>query len=427
MIFGIMDIENMVMDMGINYDKMQKTINEYGKYILSCIKSEFGVSLTSQQMQTLEYLLNTEFIIIESPSNADIEFFSKQEGIENPDKYSIDYVPSAHGGRTKSDNKIHIYPYAKAFSDCKTDDEIIKLCVDSIVVHEIFHYFIRPNLSLESDTIKNEFGHFLTEGLVQYYTEVFMEKHGLGRPKSNYGKNVEFAKNLISFFPPDLSQTQIDRIVFTYSLDELLKISQKGKELYQKYCDDLQFQKDLSAFIIDLCLNVGMNEEQINGIIKHYMKMTDLDTMLDELSKHIEMTFKDNTNMKDSYLLKLRSLIPDKSKDLKTVIDMLCQDYPFDLDADLKYDEFIGANFPLQFEFSKRFREFIKEVMTNDYKLENPTMSLEDEMNYKLKYIKSVADGFLLMHKDESGRISWSIDDEKIQAFMNPSDTRREV
>lgn len=455
-----------------------------------------------------------------------------------------------------------------------------------------------------------------------------MEEHRLGSPKSNYGKNVEFAKKLISSFPSDLSQTQIDKIIFTYNQDELLKVSQNGKELYEEFSDDLQFQKDISAYITDLCLNIGMKEEEIKSIVRHYNKISDLNTIFDELSKNVEIIFKDNREMQDSYMLKLRNLISDKklkkemsnyeiqmksflpieeqvnklrrngmsleeikttlgndsyvfdyvpnvlyhgspenldiinpnestqkgsyvyatdnpihalffsvfrnssiarahideyidehgnykvkyqvdervedaldelitdkyitihvcdgkqffkpqgatyigrewiskdgqsivptdkiqvnvkhffenlekqglveydrydkSKDWKTVIDMLGQNYPFGLgtdrgknmqEYDLMYDEFIETNFPLQLEFSKQFREFVKKIMAMDYKLENPGMSLEEENNYKLKYIKNMADSFLIAKKDKNGKIIWDANVDKINAFMNPTDT----
>ena len=90
------------------------------------------------------------------------------------------------------------------------------------------------------------------------------------------------------------------------------------------------------------------------------------------------------------------------------------------------YDEFIGTNFPEQLEFSKQFREFTKGIMSSDYKLENPNMTLEEENNYKLKYIKSVADSFLVSQKENNGKINWSVDMEKVNAFLNPSDTLQE-
>ena len=114
---------------------------------------------------------------------------------------------------------------------------------------------------------------------------------------------------------------------------------------------------------------------------------------------------------------------------------MLGQNYPFGLgtdrgkniqEFDSMYDEFIGTNFPEQLEFSKQFREFAKEVMTTDYKLENPGMTLEKENNYKLRYIKNTADSFLRAQKDTNGKINWSVDMDKMNAFLNPSDKLQE-
>ena len=125
----------------------------------------------------------------------------------------------------------------------------------------------------------------------------------------------------------------------------------------------------------------------------------------------------------------------DKSKDWPTVINMLGQNYPFGLGTDRGknieeydsiYDEFIGIHFPEQLEFSKAFRQFIKETMAKDYKLDNPGMSLEEENNYKLRYIKKIADSFLIAHKEENEKISWGVDIDKVNAFMNQTITPEE-
>ena len=303
--------------MSIDYEKIQQSINEYGKYILNCIKNQYSSSLTLEQLKNIEELLNTQFIIIEKPSEDDIEFFSKQAGITNPEDYSIDYIPTAHGGRAKEDNKIHIYPHTKAFETCKTDDEIIKTCIDNIVVHEIFHYFIRPNLSNENETMKDEFGHFITEGLVQYYTEEFAKKYRLGNPKSNYDRNVEFAKKLISSFPNNLTQSQIDNIIFTYNQDQLLELSQNGKELYDSYIENLIFQDKIFTFIIEMGKEIGMdiNDEKLKGIIRHYKKMDNRDEILNELYKGIEVTFNNNELLKNDYIMKLNNITSNGSNE----------------------------------------------------------------------------------------------------------------
>ncbi len=619
--------------MNLNYEKIQQSINEYGQYILNCIKNQYSFSMTHEQLKNIDDLLGTEFIVIEKPTKEDVEFFSKQAGITNPKYYSSEYIPSAHGGRTKEDNKIHIYPYTKSFSDCKNEEEILKLCIDNIIIHEIFHYFIRPNLNDESDKMKTEFGHFITEGLVQYYAEQFAQKYRLGNPKSNYDKNVEFVKNLIASFPNTLTQVQVDKIIFTYNQDELLNMAHNGNLMYQEYIDEFQFKKEVSSLITIIGRDIGLNKEdkELKGIIKHYKKIDDINLIYTELSQNIDQIFKADIKKKESYTLKLKNLISDKklkkemtryssemkkflpieeqakklkrsgkkiaeikeilgsdsyifenvpnvlyhgspknldiinsnestqkgsyvyatdnpihalffsifrnssiarahisehideygnyqvkyyidervqnaldeiisnnnvtihicdgnqffkpqgeayigrewiskegqniiptnkieinvkhffenlekqglveydkydnSKDWKTVIDMLGQNYPFGLSTDrgknidefdLMYDEFIEKNFPEQLEFSKQFRNFIKDIMATDYKLENPSMTSEEEANYKLRTIKKIADSFLLAEKDKTGKIKWSIDIEKINTFMAQTDTLQE-
>lgn len=61
--------------MNINYEKMQQSINEYGQYILNCIKNQYSFSMTPDQLKNLDDLLDTEFIVIEKPTKEDVEFF----------------------------------------------------------------------------------------------------------------------------------------------------------------------------------------------------------------------------------------------------------------------------------------------------------------------------------------------------------------
>ena len=98
----------------------------------------------------------------------------------------------------------------------------------------------------------------------------------------------------------------------------------------------------------------------------------------------------------------------DKTKDWKTVIDMMGQNYPFGLNTDRAkdidsydslYDEFIGTNFPEQLEFSKKCRSFIKKVMSTNYKLEKSDFI--NEQDYKLRYIKNTVSDFLKPYKDK--------------------------
>ncbi len=113
----------------------------------------------------------------------------------------------------------------------------------------------------------------------------------------------------------------------------------------------------------------------------------------------------------------------DKSKDWKTIMDMLGKNYPFglgtqkgaDIDAfDKLYDDFIGAKFPEQLPFSIQFRSFVKKVMAMNMDDKTP----EEEMNYKLKYIRETADSFIKTTKGADGKILYQGDMDKITSFQ---------
>lgn len=114
----------------------------------------------------IEKLLSEDFIKVDKIIPEEIEFFSKLHGVTEPENYRKDYIPSGHGGRTKGDNKIHFYPDSKAFLKCTNTDDVIKECMDNLLVHEIFHYLIRLELKGINDRYKDKVQSFLEEGLV---------------------------------------------------------------------------------------------------------------------------------------------------------------------------------------------------------------------------------------------------------------------
>ena len=61
--------------------------------------------------------------------------------------------------------------------------------------------------------------------------------------------------------------------------------------------------------------------------------------------------------------------------------------------------------------------------MAADYKLQNSNISLEEENNYKLRYIKNFANSFLHTQKNENGVVVWVADMDKINAFLNSNDS----
>lgn len=290
----------------IEYEKIEKYLNKYGKSILEQIKNDYEHVLSNSQKDYLTQLLNAPtFIKVNKPTLEDIGFFSKQEGIEKEEDFSQDYVPSAHGGRTKQDDKIHIYPYAKAFEKCKNSDEIINVCVNDMIVHEIFHYFIRPEAKEEK-----EFQHFITEGLVQDHAEKFAQKHNLQMPKSNYNENVTAAQKIYAGLPAEWSEEQKERLVFQGSVEELITNSQEGKNVLHQYKENKKFKDDISSLIQESTSSLGMSENQTKKFISYYKRISNKSEVVSNLYDNINEHFKFNFQQRDYYLSKLKSIAP---------------------------------------------------------------------------------------------------------------------
>ncbi len=272
------------------------------------IKDQYRSSLSVEQINLIDKLIAEPFIVVDKPTQDNIEFFSKQEGITDSNNYSTKYIPSAHGGRTKGDNKIHIYPFAKSLESCTSNEEIINTYLDNIIVHEIFHYFIRPNIN-DNSVVNDDFMHFITEGLVQLYAEDFSKKNRLNIPKSNYNKNVNAASELITNFPSQLSKNKVNTLIFNSSVDDLLLLSNKGNIVLKQFNDNKLFKSKLNNFLINVGKELGMapDSEELKGIIKHYSKIDDINFINQELTSLISNNFINDDNKKNEFIYELNS------------------------------------------------------------------------------------------------------------------------
>ena len=308
--------------MEIDYERIEQNVNAYGKQILKLIKEDYENVLSDAQKEYLKNILNDpNFIKVNKPTPEDIAFFSKQEGIEKEEDFSQDYVPSAHGGRTKQDDKIHIYPYTKAYAKCQSNDEVISLVKKDIIVHEIFHYFIRPEVKREED-----FGHFLTEGLVQDQAEKFSKKHNLQQPKSNYSENVLAVQNIYAGLPDDWSEEKKDKLVFQGSLEELIFNSKEGKKELQEFKKNKVFKDNIISFIQESTSLLGMNKAQSQKIVSYYKKITNKSEVVSSLYHNLNEYFKSNIQQKEYFLNKLRIIAPAEYQQINTMINNSLQE-----------------------------------------------------------------------------------------------------
>lgn len=280
--------------MDIDYCRLSKDINEFGKDILQLIKAQYESSMSISQQQFLEKLTTSDnFIVINKPNSEDVERFGKL----NDSNHNIPNAPSAHGGRAKGDGKIHIYPYSQSFNNCNTYDDYLNLCKNHLVVHEIFHYFIRPDaVEIKNSEIYNEFKHFLTEGLVQYYTETFSKEHNLVIPNSNYNWNVKTAKDILSVFPKG---TDLDKIVFQKNFVEIINLAYNysGINFVNNYIQEKQKYNYLETIIIEAGREANLNEIYVNKIVdskmRAYKSMSNHEQIIEDYQYQISKLFKD--------------------------------------------------------------------------------------------------------------------------------------
>ncbi len=317
--------------MPIDYEYIDKWLNLEASKIIKNIITSFSSCLTPEILKSLPQNLD-KFIVVNKPTKEDVERFSKEDGVKDPTEYSIEHVPSAHGGRAKNDGLIHIYPYSKSFENCQNNDEIISSCLNDIITHEIFHYFIRPDINIQNDPIKEDFSHYITEGLVQLYAEEYQLSQGKNKPYSNYDKNVETAKQLIAGLPDTIKKdfTKLHQFIFSCSIDSLLANSKNGKDIFEKYSFNSNIRTKINNIVKETISQLGITDEnEIKGIIKHFKKL-DINQAISEISaqltqiQNIELQTRLN-EIKDSITARQKGSLPAVHE--KSFIPLMNQEY----------------------------------------------------------------------------------------------------
>jgi archaellum component FlaC len=290
-----------------DYERLASDLNIFGKQVLKAIKNEYGSSMTSEQNALINQLLSADnFIIVNKPSQEDISLFG-----------SLDEIPTAHGGRTKEDGKIHIYPYTKSFNNFHNYDDCLNICKNDLIIHEIFHYFIRPDVSnieknnFTNDKLADSFKHFLTEGLVQLYTEKFAADHNLPLPQSNYNANVRMANDILKSVPQEMN---INKLGFQSDYLDILKYAYyySGKNYIDIYTKELQQKEYLENLIKEIALlyNPSESEKIIRSKSHEYSKLGNPVDIIQDFQKQICEIFKNDEVKLNDYLNKLKQYDP---------------------------------------------------------------------------------------------------------------------
>lgn len=233
-------------DVDINI--LQTRLNENANKYLNIIFNEYGQYFSEDSVKIFEQLKDSNIVKVDKNFN---EYFQYQRNeilsdssLSNDEKAEKLHEIStclAHGSRVYNDNMIHVYPmYLLESSQSKSSEDIFNSC-DSILVHEILHYFIRPNYE---KTDKR--GSFLTEGLVDMCTRDIGQKYGIhvNDYSSNYTDNVLFVRDALeNVVIPD----ERAKIVFNddvYSFFEKTTTESFDSEKEASRIIDFQHEKD---------------------------------------------------------------------------------------------------------------------------------------------------------------------------------------
>lgn len=254
--------------MEINYDKIDKELNDFAIDKIYELLSIFGDDITPAAKEQFENaVIKNRIIAVDQPSNENMDFFKGN-------------IPPAHGPRTKEDGMIHIYPYIYD----KDTNLLIKHYIDEgILTHELCHYIIK--LDFESpDKSETDLGHFINEGAVQLLTEQIDNKKYQG---VEYRKNVELARILLTKIPT--------KNIFRGNLKEIL-----SPELFIEIKEEYLKQKTFTEEINNLVTRVGtIYNLDYQSIVRRLKRMTILETigyLKEEISKL------PNTLEKDEFL-----------------------------------------------------------------------------------------------------------------------------
>lgn len=239
-------------------NQMQESLNASAKKYLEIIKNDYGSYMSPEQLAFMAKLETQTLIRVEDNPFAYLEMKRKEildnanlSDMEKKQQLSELTAPLAHGGRVYGDDVIHFYPSVLINPNKPLTLEQIQSKCDSLVVHELLHYFIRPEYMDVSNTpdLKGING-FTGEGLVDMCARDIHLKYGIHAEDydSNYTTNVVFMREALAHIS---DPTERMKTIFTNSVEEVYsKTTTKNydsKKEYEKTAKkETTFQKTIS-------------------------------------------------------------------------------------------------------------------------------------------------------------------------------------
>lgn len=260
------------------YQDFKRTIVSEGKKIYDEIKNKYAkYLLDKEKISSLEQ--NNGQIIVDDYNEEDIKLFG-----------GIDKVPPGHSGRRKKDNIIHIYPYSPQLSFIDNIDSLKRMIINDVIIHEIFHYYAQPDLYDNNDLEHGDdvwFGHRLTEGIVQTFTNFYIKEHNLESSYTTYIEEVLLVNNIIT----DLKeQNKTDEEIISILLNdnqiEIINKCKNGESIKREFIAKTKLHKSINAILRKTLTELNTNKSQ-QEIYHYYATCVDVTEMYNRLIKEL--------------------------------------------------------------------------------------------------------------------------------------------
>lgn len=284
-----------------DYKYIQTKLDKETKEIFQNIWKKYGKYIKGKEkLKVIEDRINSinetrGIVIVDEPNEADIQKFG---GVEN--------VPPGHGGRGKSDGKIHLYPYSKELENADSIEKLIEWYKREIIVHEIFHFYIQPDLYDISDT-KNHgddawFGHRLTEGIVETYTQKYMKENNLGTSQTGYLEELILVDDVINDLKKqNKSAEEIDDILMNCNQIEIFDNCINGEYIKNKYICKHKVHIEISKLLNKVYQDLGYDKKSIAKYLGSANRQTNFELLYGELINFFESNNLDTNKIEEIF------------------------------------------------------------------------------------------------------------------------------
>lgn len=204
---------------------LQERLESNARNYLDVIVNEYGQFFSDLNSEMLAKL-RASSKIIEVDENFNRYFENQKEAIKSDSSLSepekekelSEIKPClAHGGRVYDDNLIHVYPSFLMQRESKSLEQIYQEC-NSVLVHELLHFFIRPKYSQDSKVSS-----LVTEGLVDMCARDIHQKLGINAGYlSNYAENVMIVRKGLGNIQ---DEREAYNVIFNSSVDDFLRLT----------------------------------------------------------------------------------------------------------------------------------------------------------------------------------------------------------